>query len=203
MVRNQKQTIIAKYKKVCHEYYTMEHDYSDITNLTSSNLAIYRKMRRLKAKMEKLSNSEFLPTFLQEQITNEVRQSIFDHEETIEQSTESVSNSEQNSNETDFSSHYCDNCLRKQSQYLVSTFGELYSLQFSERSKNDFRRKQKFHYSPRGDENLTVHICQECDKLLVKENGNDNNKSSKYSWPSFVISVLTNDDVILIYGTKV
>ena len=75
---------------------------------------------------------------------------------------------------------YCKNCFRKQNQCLVSTYGEEYTLHFTERSKWEHRKFNKFKYAPRDNFNDTFSVCQECDAFLVSEENRTKAKSAEY-----------------------
>ena len=77
---------------------------------------------------------------------------------------------------------FCDNCLIKQNQQLISTFGEQYRLHFFEQSKRDIRKFRKFKYSPRYHDK-EVYLCQECNSFLVTEYDKKIAKSAKNTWP--------------------
>ena len=45
--------------------------------------------------------------------------------------------------------NYCENCLRKQSQYLIENYGDQYKIEFTNRRSDEIKKKKKMqmHYS--------------------------------------------------------
>ena len=43
-----------------------------------------------------------------------------------------------------FYSHYCKKIIRKQSCYFVTTYNDIYLLQFNQRQSNELKNKQRF-----------------------------------------------------------
>ena len=137
----------------------------------------------------RLTNSEVHPNINQDQdIDNESNE-------------QNVENTNIDYDDDMDSNIFCDNCLRKQNQKLISKFGEQYRLHFFEQSKRDIRKFRKFKYSPRyHDEEF--YLCQECNSFLVTEDDKKIAKSAKNMWPSFIISTLCSEEVVSLYGNK-
>ena len=214
MVQCKKNKAITKYKKNCNDYFTLIHEYRNHTNIRIDHESVYKRINRLAAMLEK--PSPYISRFEQERIRKDAQVLICgesesneeeEEEEEEEENTEdqSLTSSELDLNEEEHNAflYYCENCLRKQSVYLVSTLGEVYNLQFRERSKYNLKMKKKFRFAPRerGDDEH-FYLCQECDSFLVTEDDGDTAKSAKFTWPSFIISTLMNENVISVYGNR-
>ena len=223
MVRTTKEVCIGQYKKACHQFYKLQYEYRYHVNLRSTNFSVYRKLKSLELKIKKLKSSPYITLELRRRIPNDVRLSIYgesseedENDSGVEELTTGVhrivideddsrppAQDSPNRRYTDANdAQHCENFLRKQNQHLISTFGEKYTLHFVERSVRELRRFNKFKFAPRDDINI-VHLCQECDAFLVTEENKTKAKEAKYTWPSFILSVLTNSNVASVYGIKV
>ena len=93
----------------------------------------------------------------------------------------------------------CDNCRRRQSQILTGVYQLDLHLYMSNQVKA--RRKFKFCQSHRS-ENAAVEVvlCIECAHHLVEENNSKEANSSQFTWPGFIWSLFTSDDLRNNYG---
>ena len=182
MPQSKKAIVINKYKNVCEAYFQLRHEYRQFhqSSLHKINYSIYKQLLRLEQKINKFKSSPHISLSIWQDIQDEAKSSV-----------QSVL----------CDNKYCDNCLRKQSPYLIENFGDIYRLTFTDRSKEDISTKKKFKFSPRGFSINTFCLCQECDSYLVKED-DKSSKLTKSTWPSFILSTLINKDVISSYGVK-
>ncbi len=99
------------------------------------------------------------------------------------------------------SNQYCENCLRKQSEYLTTHYGELYTLEFIRCQSDEICKRRKFRRIRVSNNNLTSFwLCRECTNYLVSE---IDTFESKNIWPAFIFSTLANEEVMNEYGIKV
>lgn len=179
MPRNNIEQQRKQYKKVYQDFVDLQHQYKFCSNLRTIHKTEYRKLLRYKKKLRKLASRPDITPTIQQEVIDEVIESMLCDEQ------------------------YCDNCLRKQSPFLLENFGDTYRLQLTERSLEEIGSSytKKFKFSPRGFDN-DIFLCQECESFLVTEHVDKIAKSSKNTWPSFILSTLINKDVISHYGTK-
>ena len=119
----------------------------------------------------------------------------------LQQYDEQLQQNEQEQREIQVSNRYCENCLRKQSQYLTTHYGELYTLEFTRCQSDEICKRRKFRRIRVSNNNITSFwLCQECTNYLVSES---DTFESKNIWPAFVYSTLANEEVMNAYGIKV
>ena len=102
------------------------------------------------------------------------------------------------------SSKYCKNCLRKQSNYLMNNFGELYTLQFVRVRSDEIAKRSKFRrvkYAS-GRNMYLSSLCMECWNYLNPDVEIKTAKSNVNTWPAFVCTVLLNSKALHTYGIK-
>ena len=150
MPRSKKVNATNQYKNVCETYFQLRHEYRQFHHslLYKTNNSIYQKLLKLERKINKFKSSPHISSSIWQDIQDEAKSSV-----------QSVL----------CDNKYCDNCLRKQSPYLIENFGDIYRLTFTERSKEEITTKKKFKFSPRGFSINTFCSCQECDSYLMKE----------------------------------
>ena len=188
MPRNREAATIKKLTKSCEIYFGIINRYgNNIFYLRTLNESAYRSLNRHKKKIAKLRSSPYITPLMYQDIIDRVKASLENEEE-------------EENRRPEF--EYCENCLRRHSDDLVLRFGPIYSLSFTRRCNQDLRTRKKFKFSPRDESSNEFLLCQDCDAFLVTEENRKEATSAKYTWPSFIISTLTNDKVISIYGTK-
>ena len=170
---------------------------------------MWQKLYRYEKRLKKFESSPHISLSKQDEIQDKVKRSV-EQLSNDEENTESavVAESAPKPQCAKYLTHvepslYCDNCLRMQSEHLVSEYGNTFRLQFTERSAGDLKNFLSFKFAPRGDERDAFYLCQECDRFLVTEEKPKAAKSAKNTWPSFILATLINEDVISIYRDKV
>lgn len=96
-------------------------------------------------------------------------------------------------------SNSCDNCRRRQSHILTG----VYQLDLHLYMSNQVRAKRKFKFCrSHRSENAAVEVvlCTECAHHLVEENESKEANSSQFTWPGFIWSLFTSDELRNTYG---
>ena len=158
MPRNKKVAAISTYTKLCEDYYTLRHEYRNEKNLRTTNRSVYRKLNTYEKRLKKFESSPHISLLIQREIQDKVKKSVeqlsSDEEDTeiavVAESAPHPQCAEYNTKKK--LSLYCDNCLRMQSEYLVTEYGNTFRLQFTEQSAGDLKSFQAFKFAPRGDE---------------------------------------------------
>ena len=98
---------------------------------------------------------------------------------------------------------YCKNCLRKQSEFLMETYNDQYSLQFFRVRSDEIARRIKFRRFLCSKTNVfSFSLCQECWNYLNPDIDSKTANSSENTWPAFVCTTLSNSEAFKIYGLK-
>ena len=68
----------------------------------------------------------------------------------------------------DFFTCYCENCMRKQSRFLVDKFdNDMYTIHFIVRRTDEISRRRKFkHVKNTVGSNRSIYLFKECDSYL-------------------------------------
>ena len=99
---------------------------------------------------------------------------------------------------------YCENFLRKQRCYLVTTYNNIYLLQFTQRQLNELKNKHRFKRFQSLSLNVkNFWLCQEWDYFLVSDNNKEISKSPKNTWTLFILTDLTNEKVMETYRESI
>ena len=175
MPQKTQESTIRQYTKLCEDYYTLSHEYRNEEKLSIAHKTVWQKLDRYKKRLKKFESSPHISLLIQREIQDKVKKSVeqlsSDEEDTeIAVVAESAPHPQCAEYDTQKDlSLYCDNCLRMQSEYLVTEYGNTFRLQFTERSAGDLKNLQSFKFSPSGDERDAFYLCQECDRFLVTE----------------------------------
>ena len=136
MPRNNIEQQRKQYKKVYQDFVDLQHQYKFCSNLRTIHQTEYCKLSRYKKKLRKLASRPDITPTIQQEVIDEVIESTLCDEQ------------------------YCDNCLRKQSPFLLENFGDTYRLQLTERSLEEIGSSytKKFRFSLRGFNNDIFYV---------------------------------------------
>ena len=94
----------------------------------------------------------------------------------------------------------CRNCQRKQSKYLIDTYGPLYMIQFHQVSSELVKKKCKFkHITISSDEIVELSLCHQCAQHLTCDNFKERN-DSRNTWTGFIWNTLKDPCIQQNYG---
>ena len=101
--------------------------------------------------------------------------------------------------------HKCQNCNRRQSQYLLNRYGEEseYSIDFRHCSSDEIRSRRSFKNVTRSTRAVVQYtLCSQCAEHLVSEN-NTTAKLCINTWPGFIWFLLKDEDIHSNYGSSI
>lgn len=99
----------------------------------------------------------------------------------------------------------CQNCNRRQSQYLLNRYGEEseYSIDFRHCSSDEIRSRRSFKNVTRSTRPVIQYtLCSQCAEHLVSEN-NTMAKLCINTWPGFIWFLLKDEDIHSNYGSSI
>ena len=112
-----------------------------------------------------------------------------------------------NTSEEDEEKLICSNCFRAQNNQLIEQFwpDETYTITFFDHTSDEIRCATRFRVVRKrsGRRKKTYKLCKECSHFLVREKDKTKASKNKFTWPSFVWTVLNNEKVKNAYGNKV
>ena len=166
-------------------------EYKNTQNLSLRiNHANYVKYRRLKEIIEDFESQMDYNT------TEEDSDDDYSFEESNESSHDSIID------EIFEEEYICNNCMRESSQSLVDEFGDLYELDFILASSSSVRKKRKFKFvtATQSTREQWYSLCHECHNHLVVIDDSKEANESRYAFPGFIWSVLSDVKLQRLYG---
>ena len=122
----------------------------------------------------------------------------------VQKTSEDDSSLDEDETESFSDDQYCENCLRKQSEYLIRNYGDQYKIEFTNRRSDEIKKRKKFRRIVASNTYTgSFCLCRQCDNFLAPESDDIVARSSENVWPAFIYSTLSDENVISSYKSKV
>jgi hypothetical protein len=98
---------------------------------------------------------------------------------------------------------FCENCHRRNSNYLRDNFEGIYEIHFTSHPSDTIRLRRKFKMMTIGRDRICqCTLCTECKNHLTVSNNKEALKSEN-TWPSFIWMLLSSTNIHNMYGRSV